>query len=216
MSRAVRPARLVRRALVLAVVAALLWVGSVAARVWWTARQDATPASDAIVVLGASQFDGRPSAVFRARLDHARALWERGVAPRIVTVGGNRPGDRFTEAASGRAYLIREGVPAGRVVAVEGGGDTEESLALVGEVFGRRGWRSAVLVSDPWHSLRARAMARDAGLDADTSPARTGPIVASRGTQARYIARETLAYAWWRASLLLPDRPDGSDGPDVS
>ena len=97
--------RLVRRLVAAAVVAVLLVVAGTAVSIWWTARQDDRPSSDAIVVLGASQFDGRPSSVFKARLQHARALWEDGVAPRVVTVGGSRPGDRTTEAEAGAAFL---------------------------------------------------------------------------------------------------------------
>jgi uncharacterized SAM-binding protein YcdF (DUF218 family) len=167
-----------------------------AARVWWVARQDAHPRSDAIVVLGASQFDGRPSTVFRSRLDHALHLWEEGVAPRIVTVGGGRPGDRFTEAAAGARYLQEHGVTA--VLAVPKGSDTLQSLRAVDEAFKSRGWHSAVIVTDPWHSLRSRRMAQDLGIDAHTSPTRTGPAVRTRGTEVRYIARETAAYLYYR------------------
>ena len=113
--------RLVRRLVAAAVVAVLLVVAGTAVSIWWTARQDARPSSDAIVVLGASQFDGRPSSVFKARLQHARALWEDGVAPRVVTVGGSRPGDRTTEAEAGAAFLDERGVD---VVAVPEGRNT--------------------------------------------------------------------------------------------
>ncbi len=185
--------RPVRRLLALLVLLPVLFVAGTALRVWWTARQDSHPVSDAIVVLGASQYDGRPSGVFEARLRHAVALFEQGVAPRVVTLGGSRPGDRFTEAAAGEEFLVAEGVPRLRVLAVGEGSDTLESLEAYERVAGERGWRSAVLVTDPWHSLRARTMARDLGLEAETSPTRSGPIVQTRGTQLRYIARETAA-----------------------
>ncbi len=99
--------------------------------VWWTARQDDRRTSDVIVVLGAAQFDGRPSSVFTARLVHARNLWRDDVAPRIVTVGGNQAGDRYTEASSGKKWLAENGVPESRVTAVETGGDTLSSLEAV-------------------------------------------------------------------------------------
>ena len=188
-------ARLVRRLLALAVVAALLVVASTAVSIWWTARQDDRPPSDAIVVLGASQFDGRPSSVFKARLQHARALFEDGVAPRVVTVGGSRPGDRTTEAEAGAAFLEERGVD---VVAVPEGRNTLESLEAVELLMRERGWDTAVLVTDPWHSLRSRTMARDQGIDAQSSPTRAGPSVRTRGTQVRYIARETAAYLYYR------------------
>ncbi len=187
--------RLVRRLVAAVVVAVLLVVAGTAASIWWTARQDERPPSDVIVVLGASQFDGRPSSVFKARLQHARALWEDGVAPRVVTVGGGRPGDRTTEAEAGAAFLQERGVD---VVAVPEGRNTLESLEAVEGVMAEHGWRTAVLVTDPWHSLRARTMARDEGIDAQTSPTRAGPSVRTRDTQVRYIARETAAYLYYR------------------
>ena len=188
--------RWVRRlvsALVLAVLAVLLWT---AGAIWWTARQDTRPTSDAIVVLGASQFDGRPSSVFKARLQHARALYDADVAPRVITVGGGAPGDRTTEAEAGAAFLRERGVD---VVAVPEGRNTLQSMQAVEQLMTQEGWQSAVLVTDPWHSLRARSMARDAGIAAETSPTRAGPSVRTRGTQLRYIARETLAFLYWKA-----------------
>ena len=187
--------RVARRLVAVAVVAVLLVVGGTAASIWWTARQDDRPTSDAIVVLGASQFDGRPSSVFKARLQHARALFEDGVAPRVVTVGGSRPGDRTTEAEAGAAFLEERGVD---VVAVPEGRNTLESMEAVEALMTEQGWRTAVVVTDPWHSLRSRTMARDQGIDAQTSPTRAGPSVRTRGTQVRYIARETAAYLYYR------------------
>jgi uncharacterized SAM-binding protein YcdF (DUF218 family) len=186
----------VRRILALLVLVPLLVLGGTAARVWWVARQDDRPTSDAIVVLGASQFDGRPSEVFKARLDHAKALFEAGVAPRIVTLGGGRAGDRYTEAQAGKRYLAGLGVTA--VVAVGEGSDTLRSLKALKVTFDARGWHSAVLVTDPWHSLRSRRMAQDLGIRAATSPSRTGPANSSRSVEVRYVARETAAYLYYR------------------
>ena len=186
----------VRRVLALVVLAVLLVVGGTAAKVWWVARQDERPRSDAIVVLGASQFDGRPSKVFASRLDHAAELFKEGVAPRVITVGGGQPGDRFTEAEAGSKYLRDKGVSS--VVAVGKGNDTLQSLRAVDPVLERNGWHSIVLVTDPWHSLRSRRMAQDLGFEVHTSPTRSGPAVATRGTEVRYIARETAAYLYYR------------------
>ena len=184
--------RKVVAAVVLAVVVVVLWT---AFQVWWVARGDSHSRSDVIVVLGASQFDGRPSTVFRARLQHAKALYDDGVAPRVVTVGGSAPGDRFTEAAAGAKFLSDRGVTA---VAVGEGRNTLQSLKALDATMQARGWRSAVLVTDPWHSLRSRRMARDLGIDADTSPSRTGPAVRDRATEFRYVWRETAAYLYYR------------------
>ncbi len=174
----------------------LVFAGT-AARVWWVARSDERSRSDAIVVLGASQFDGRPSKVFQARLDHAMDLWKDGVAPRVITVGGGRPGDRFTEAQAGARYLREQGVTS--VVPVATGSDTLESLKAVDAELTRHGWSSIVIVTDPWHSLRSRRMAQDLGMQAHTSPTRSGPAVQSRAIEFRYIARETAAYLYYRA-----------------
>lgn len=191
--------RLAVRALAALLVLATLVLLGTATRVWWFARQDDRRASDAIVVLGAAQFDGRPSSVFTARLAHARDLWKDDVAPRIITVGGNRAGDRFTEASAGKRWLTRNGVPARRIVAVETGSDTLSSVAAVHQRMRRAGWSTAVVVTDPWHALRTRAMATDQGIDAVMSPTRQGPAVRERSTEFRYIARETVAYLFYKA-----------------
>jgi uncharacterized SAM-binding protein YcdF (DUF218 family) len=182
-------------AVVLLIVLSVLWV---AFHIWWVAREDDHPRSDAIVVLGASQYNGVPSPVFAARLEHALALYRLGVAPRIVTVGGKEPGDTYTEAASGAAYLHQHGVPSTALIADQTGRDTLQSVRAVDATFRDHGWRTAVLVTDPWHCLRARAMARYVGISAVTSPERTGPAVASRSVEVRYIARETEAYIYFK------------------
>jgi uncharacterized SAM-binding protein YcdF (DUF218 family) len=183
-----------------AVLALLLLVTSTALAIWWTARQDSRPASDAIVVLGSAQYNGVPSSIFAARLEHAKKLYEAGVAPVIVTVGGKATGDQFTEAQAGRAYLADAGVPRKALLAVPKGVDTLESMRAVSSAFGQRGWRSAVLVTDPWHAMRAQQMAEDSGMVATSSPTRQGPAVQTRDTQFRYILRETAAYLLYRAT----------------
>ena len=185
------------RTLAALVVLVLLVLLVTAGRIWWVARQDDRRASDVIVVLGAAQFDGRPSSVFTARLDHASELWADEVAPRVITVGGNQAGDRFTEAAAGKVWLADHGVPPDSVVAVETGGDTLSSMRAVSERMQEEGWTTAVVVTDPWHSLRTRSIARSEGIDAVTSPTRQGPAVRTRGTEVRYIARETVAYLYF-------------------
>ncbi|WP_338151220.1 YdcF family protein [Nocardiopsis changdeensis] len=166
--------------------------------VWYTARQDDRAATDAIVVLGASQYNGVPSPVFEARLRHAQVLYLEGVAPMIVTVGGKQPGDNYTEAAAGRNWLVEVGIPADRIIAVEEGSDTLQSVRAVSAVFSDNGWDEATLVSDPWHSLRSKVMASDHGIESGTSPSRSGPAVIERRTQLWYITRETasLWYYW--------------------
>jgi len=188
------------RVLGAALLACFLLVASTALAIWWTARQDSRPSSDAIVVLGTAQYNGVPSSIFEARLEHAIALYEDGVAPVIVTVGGKVEGDAFTEAEAGRAYLADSGIPDDALLAVEEGVDTLESMRVVGAAFDERGWSSAVLVTDPWHAMRAERMAEDAGMEAESSPTRQGPAVQTRATQFRYILRETAAYLLYRAT----------------
>jgi uncharacterized SAM-binding protein YcdF (DUF218 family) len=180
--------------------AALLLVASTALAIWWTARQDSRPSSDAIVVLGSAQYNGVPSSIFEARLDHAVRLYEEGVAPVIVTVGGKAAGDEYTEAEAGREYLAQAGVPEDGLLAVQEGADTLESMRAVAAEFAGRGWSTAVLVTDPWHAMRAERMAEDAGMEVTSSPTRQGPAVQTRTTQFRYILRETAAYLLYRAT----------------
>ena len=201
---------LLRVGLLLALVV-LAWVASVAFRVWWVARQDDRSPVEVIVVLGASQYDGTPTPVFAGRLDHALELYEEGVAPEIATVGSNMPGDRYTEAGSGKAYLVANGVPAADIEAIPVGRDTWSSMQAVAKEAKAQDWDSAVIVSDPWHEFRAREMAESLGMNVTTSPTRTGPIVQERITEARSIVRETAAYIWWRLSGGAP-----WSGPDLA
>ena len=197
---AVGAGRLVGRVIGAAVAAVLLMTGATALAIWWTARQDSRPGSDAIVVLGSAQYNGVPSSIFEARLEHALELYEEGVAPVIVTVGGKATGDQFSEAEAGREYLADAGVPDDALLAVQEGVDTLESMRAVATQFDDRGWDTAVLVTDPWHAMRAERMAEDAGIDASSSPTRQGPAVQTRTTQFRYILRETAAYLLYRVT----------------
>ena len=196
----VRVGSLVARVVLAVVVAVLLLIGSTALAIWWTARQDSRAPADAIVVLGSAQYNGVPSSIFEARLEHALKLYQAKVAPVVVTVGGKKAGDQFTEAEAGRDYLAKAGVPSDALLAVEQGVDTLESMQSVAAAFRERGWHTAVLVTDPWHVMRTEKMARDAGIEAEGSPTRQGPAVYSRTTQVRYIFRETAAYLVYRAT----------------
>lgn len=202
---------LLRVAIGTTLVAALI-VGGTGFRVWQVARTDDRTRADIVVVLGAAQYDGRPSSILEARLEHAARLYQQQVAPVVVTVGGRRAGDNFTEAEAGRMYLLDEGLPASAVQAVETGGDTLSSLRAVAELAREHDWDSAVIVSDPWHSLRARRMARDEGLSAWASPTRQGPAVRTRQTQVRYILRETAAMLYYRLTRSPVETPSTGVG----
>ncbi|MFC4856543.1 YdcF family protein [Actinophytocola glycyrrhizae] len=182
-----------------------LVVGGTGFRVWQVARDDDRTAADVVLVLGAAQYAGTPSKVLEARLRHAKDLYDQGVAPYILTTGGNQPGDTYTEATAGVRWLTEHGVPEDHVIPVGEGNDTLGSIEAAAEEIRGRGWRSVVIVSDPWHSLRARTMAADAGLDAWTSPTHSGPIVQTRQTQIRYILYETAALLYYRAMKAPAD-----------
>jgi uncharacterized SAM-binding protein YcdF (DUF218 family) len=141
-------------------------------------RDDQRPAG-AIVVLGAAQYDGRPSGVFSARLDHAVALYLSGIAPYLVVTGGKLPGDRTTEAAVARAYALERGVPAASILMEDQGRSTLESLLSVAAIFREHGIHDAVFVSDRTHMLRVLRMAHDQGIVGYGSPTATSPSDAS-------------------------------------
>lgn len=151
--------------------AALLlgWGCSLAGVLWHAARDRAVPA-EAIIVLGAAHYLGRPSPVFRARLDQAAALYARGVAPVVVLTGGTAAGDTTSEASVGRIYLRQAGIPAAALLMETTGRTTSESLRSARAVLAARGLDDVVLVSDPFHLFRARLTARRLGLRAVTSP----------------------------------------------
>lgn len=194
--------RAVTRLVLLLVAAALVVVAVTAARVWHAGRTDQAQPADVLVVLGAAQYDGRPQEALTARLDHAADLFRRDVAPVVMTVGGKRAGDRFTEAEAGRTYLLDHDVPAAAVVTVGQGSDTLESLQAAARVMDERGWTSAVVVTDPWHELRSTSMLADQGVTAHGSPTTTGPSVSGRGAEARYVVRETAAYLAYEIGRL--------------
>ena len=146
------------------------------AQVWNAANQDDRRTSEAIIVLGAAQYNGRPSDVFRARLDHAADLWRAHVAPIVVVTGGKQPGDKFTEAGSGADYLHGLGVPDTAILRETTSHSSWESLAASARFLQKEGVNRVVLVSDPFHSLRIRLIASELGFDAVTSPTQTSSI----------------------------------------
>jgi len=164
----VRPLRLLGRLALVLAAATAVYLGVTGFQVWRAAHEDQAAAADAIVVLGAAQYDGRPSPVYRARLDHAAELYALDVAPTVVVTGGRRPGDRFTEAAAGAGYLSAHGVPEDAIVLESGGSDSWSSLQAAARVLGDR--RDVVLVSSPYHALRTRHIAGEVGLDGHSSP----------------------------------------------
>jgi uncharacterized SAM-binding protein YcdF (DUF218 family) len=193
--------RLIRRHPVLAALGLVVLVGVAAivvsgVTVWRAAHHDDaadTDRADAIVVLGAAQYDGSPSPVFRGRLDHALLLWQQGRAGTVITVGSNQPGDATTEAEVGRDYLVGQGVPVGSVIALPIGHTTFVSLRAAADYLHDHGLASAFLVSDPWHNARIKAMAGDLGLTGFASATWTSAATTEESRGRGYV-RETFAY----------------------
>src|SRR4051794_20336989 len=171
-----RPLKIVVRVAAVFGFVAFVYLMVTFVQVWLASRRDDARPSDAIVVLGAAQYDGRPSAVLAARLDHAMTLYRDGIAPRIVVTGGRRAGDRFTEATAAATYLHDHGVPDQAILRETTGRSSWESLSASARFLKERGLTHVVLVSDPYHSARIKAIAGEVGLHAVTSPMRTSPI----------------------------------------
>jgi uncharacterized SAM-binding protein YcdF (DUF218 family) len=208
-SRAGSDRRGLRRAVRVAAVLMVVAVGYYGVslwQVWSTGRSDQARSVDAIVVMGAAQYDGRPSPLLSARLDHVIELWLQGYAPIVIVTGGKRPGDRFTEAEASANYLIARGVPESAIVLEDQGSTSFESLDHVAALLDQRSggdagsdagddaseeagagtvrsrWR-VLLVTDPFHSLRSRLIAQEVGLTAYVSPTDTSVVTGSRSAQ---------------------------------
>jgi uncharacterized SAM-binding protein YcdF (DUF218 family) len=164
-------------------------------RIWDQGNQDGGRPADAIVVLGAAQYNGVPSPIYRARLDHAIDLYEDGLAPALVMTGGKLPGDRTTEAEAGRRYAISKGVPSDAILVEDQGRTTLESLRTVSQILRDHELHTAVFVSDRTHMLRVLRIAHDQGIEAFGSPTRTSPIDSSASERLRATAHELGALA---------------------
>lgn len=188
--------------LVAAAVAALvLIVGDLALRIEHQSTQDEARSADVILVLGAAEYNGRPSPVLRARLDHALDLYNRHVAPRIMTTGGAGGDPMFTEGAVGREYLIAHGVP-GEAISVENeSGTTVESTAMAGEIMRRMGLESVVVVSDGYHIYRVKRMLQSSGLKVYGSPRKD--VVQHPMRERWNYVKQAVGYLLWRAGMAV-------------
>src|ERR1035437_9138745 len=184
-------------------VGALGWCRWVYVQIELYAGQDQAAPADAIGVFGAAEYDGRPSPVYRARLDHARALFNRGIAPLIITLGGNG-GDQYNEGAVGREYLMGMGVPQQAIIAETVSRNSEESALLISVIARANGLHRLVIVSDGTHMFRIHEICAAEGLDVLTSPR---PYVVIKGERRRTwlkferIVHEILSYTAWRLHL---------------
>ncbi len=178
-------------ALVLAFVGLCLWVE-------WQGRQEEIVPADAIVVLGAAQWNGRPSPVLQARLDHALTLYRQGYAPLLVLTGGSLPGDTHSEASAGRDYALSQGIPPEAILIEEQSRTTLENLRGAWALLAPRQARSILLVSDPFHMGRGLVIARGVGFDPHPAPTRDSPIAQQPLDEAGHVVREALALlAYW-------------------
>jgi uncharacterized SAM-binding protein YcdF (DUF218 family) len=186
-----------RRVIIGILIAVVLYFAVTTALVAVWMDKDEHPKVDAIVVLGAAQYDGRPSAIYAARLEHAVDLYRDGVAPVIVFTGGNEPGDRFTEGGSGARWAVEHGIPEDATLKEETSRTTYENLAGAKKVLDlhlkKRDRPRIVVVSDPFHMFRAMKQADDLGFVAYPSPTRTSPISASHVSLTIAVLREDLA-----------------------
>jgi uncharacterized SAM-binding protein YcdF (DUF218 family) len=191
-AKAKRAVNLIRRILTVMVVGAFaLWLISAAAVLIWSYRDEARPAQ-AIVVLGAAQYAGKPSPVLKARLDHALDLWNRHLATLLILTGGTGSGDTTSEAAVGKSYARKHGVPDSAILVESEGRTTSASMRAVAGMLEVRGLQSALLVSDPFHMLRLRILARRFGFTPYTSPTQTSPISPNREERWKYMFSESL------------------------
>src|SRR3954449_8080385 len=191
-AKAKQAVKVIRRILTVVVVLSFsLWLISAAAVLIWSSRDEARPAQ-AIVVLGAAQYAGRPSPVLRARLDHALELWNRHLASLLILTGGTGEGDTTSEAAVGRTYVRKRGVPDSAIIEENAGRTTSESMRAVAGMLEVRGLQTALLVSDPFHMLRLRILARRFGFTPYTSPTKTSPISPNREARWKYIFSESI------------------------
>lgn len=175
-------------------------LGLTGVAVWRAAHADDASLldhADAIIVLGAAQYDGAPSPVFAGRLEHAALLYREERAGTVLVLGGSRPGDRSSEAEAGRDWLIADGLPPEDVVASPIGTTTLESLRAAAEWMREHGLRTAFLVSDPWHNLRIKRMASDLGIEPFAS-ATWRSAARTEGTRLGGYVRETFAYLYYR------------------
>lgn len=187
--------RRLARATAVVLALALLYLLVTLGQVLSATRYDQRVAADAIVVLGAAQYDGQPSPALRTRLDHAVTLYEQDLAPVIWVTGGRQPGDRFSEASASSQYLIRRGIPNSAVQLEIHGGNSYESLAATARYLRDRDQRRVLLVSDAWHTYRVTAIAREVGLRPRVSPSSPARLT---GSAVRRLAREVTAVALGR------------------
>ena len=206
--------RWIRRTLTLIIIIALIAPGYAVSKVWRAANNPIVRNADVIVVLGTAQLNGRPGEALEARLVEAKRIFDLGLAPTIITVGAGAPGDRTTEAASGKVWLRSHGVPAKKITAIEEGRDTLVSTKAYAALMKKRMVSDVIIVTDPFHCQRAMTMANDQGVISTCSPVQTGPNTISQSGY-KYLLREAGAYLVYitvgRRGVQISDHLPGAD-----
>jgi uncharacterized SAM-binding protein YcdF (DUF218 family) len=193
--------RLVWNAIGVVLILGIVSIAYVSTRIEQQSTRDEAQKADVILVLGAAEYHGRPSPVLRSRLDHALELYNRGLAPRIMTTGGAGGDPVFTEGGVGRSYLIGQGVPSEVIVVENESESTVESLAMAGEIMQRMGLHSVVVVSDGYHIYRVKKMLQNRGLDVYGSPR---PEQHTEPFHERWnYVKQAIGYMLWRAGLAV-------------
>jgi len=163
-----------------------------------SAARDEVQAADAIVVLGAAQYNGRPSPVLKARLDHAYELYKEGYSHAIITTGSYGPDPNFAEAQVSTKYLVQHGIDIANIVTEQGSGTTYDSIRAASNLIHAKGWKSVLVVSDGFHLFRVKKMFADNGILAYTSPAPNSPIEGAASQRFWYTVREVVLFFVYR------------------
>jgi uncharacterized SAM-binding protein YcdF (DUF218 family) len=192
--------RLWGRVAALALLLALAWFAGMFVQIAKQSGRDEARKADVIVVFGAAQYYGRPSPIYRARLDHAYTLFERGLAPLIITSGGKAEDPRYSEGGVGRDYLVSRGVPDGHIIAETQASDTSQSAERVANIMRANGLQTCIAVSDGYHMFRVTRMLSREGIVAYPSP-RPDSHVPSRWTRIRANLREAISYTAWKLGI---------------
>jgi uncharacterized SAM-binding protein YcdF (DUF218 family) len=206
--------RWIRRTITVIVILALIGPAYGISQVWRAANNPVVRQADVIVVLGTAQLNGKPGDALEGRLVEAKRIFDLGYAPTIITVGAGAPGDRTTEAASGKYWLRTEGIPSRKITAVEEGRDTLTSTKAYAVVMKKRYVSDVIIVTDPFHCARAITMANDQGVLATCSPVQTGPNTLDNSGY-RYLIREAAAYLAYitvgKRGIQISDRLPDAD-----
>ena len=206
--------RWIRRTITVIVILALIGPAYGISQVWRAANNPVVRQADVIVVLGTAQLNGKPGDALEGRLVEAKRIFDLGYAPTIITVGAGAPGDRTTEAASGKYWLRTEGIPSRMITAVEEGRDTLTSTKAYAAVMKKRYVSDVIIVTDPFHCARAITMANDQGVLATCSPVQTGPNTLDNSGY-RYLIREAAAYLAYitvgKRGIQISDRLPDAD-----